>query len=405
MLLALLALGGCASQSSRLDNRVDGTRLTIYVSVPLQGATGVQGRAVLNGALMAVAEIHARIGRLRLTVRALDDATARRGRWDPGQAELNARTAIANRTTIGYLGDLNSGASAVTIPVLNRYLIAQVSPASGAVGLTSDAPGSDPGEPEKYYPTGIRTFARVVPSDAVQATVQAGLQHSQGCRRTYVLDDGEVDGYDAAQSFADAAPAAGLGVVANQIYNGASTSFAPLARSVAGSGADCVLISALTESGAVPLTEALAAAMPSARIFGTDGLAESTYTDPAQGGIPLALDRRVLLTSPALGPSAYPPSGRALLRRYAALYGPPEPDAIFGYEGMEVLIGAIDRSTDHGRRAAVRSAVARALMRTSVRDGAVGRYAIESDGDTTLRSYGIYQISDGRLRFWKVAYG
>ena len=85
----------------------------------------------------------------------LDDSTAQRGEWDPGQTTENARMAIRDSTTIGYLGEFNSGASAVSIPLLNRVGIAQVSPTNTAVGLTSAGAGASPGEPDKYYPTGV----------------------------------------------------------------------------------------------------------------------------------------------------------------------------------------------------------------------------------------------------------
>ena len=52
-----------------------------------------------------------------------------------------------------------------------------------------------------------------------------------------------------------------------------------------------MLISALTESDAVLLTKQIAAALPHAQIFGSAGLAESTFADPAQGGIPLGSTR------------------------------------------------------------------------------------------------------------------
>ena len=91
-----------------------------------------------------------------------------------------------------------------------------MSPASTAVGLTSDAPGASPGEPQKYYPTKVRTYARLVPDDNVQAAVQVKLQQSLGCSTTYVVDDGEVDGLDMAMSFSDAARRAGLQVVSVQ---------------------------------------------------------------------------------------------------------------------------------------------------------------------------------------------
>ena len=74
--------------------------------------------------------------------------------WDPGQTTVNARLAVQNKNTIGYIGDLNSGATAVALPLLNRVGIPEISPASTAVGLTQrQSRGRRPGEPEKYYPT------------------------------------------------------------------------------------------------------------------------------------------------------------------------------------------------------------------------------------------------------------
>ena len=206
--------------------------------------------------------------------------------WDPGQTTINARLAVQNKTTIGYLGDLDSGATAVALPLLNRVGIPEISPTSTAVGLTQASPGASPGEPEKYYPTKIRTFARVMPSDSVQARAQVSLQRAAGCRRAFVVDDGEVDGETMATTYQLTARAAGLDVLGVQSFERRATDYRPFAAGIAQTGADCVLISAIADSGAAAVARALAAAMPSAQIFGTDGLAESTFTNPAQGGIP-----------------------------------------------------------------------------------------------------------------------
>jgi branched-chain amino acid transport system substrate-binding protein len=379
--------------------------MTIYASVPLEGASRIDAQAALNGAQMALAAISARIGRYRIEFRALDDATAKSGDWDPGRTEDNARLAAADRTAIGYIGDLDSGASAISIPLLNRAGIAQVSPASTAVGLTSDAPGASPGEPQKYYPTKVRTYARLVPDDNVQAAVQVKLQQSLGCSKTYVVDDGEVDGLDMAVSFSDAAKRAGLQVVGLEAFQPHATDYTSFAASVATTGADCILISALTESGAALATRQLAAALPHARIFGAAGVAESTYTDPALGGIPLALDRRVLITVATLDPSAYPPNGRSFFGRYARLYGAPQPYSIFGYEAMSLMLDAISRSTGGGTRAALRSRVVAAIFATRDRHSVLGTYSVDSDGDTTLTRYGVWRVVDGQLVFWKAIAG
>jgi branched-chain amino acid transport system substrate-binding protein len=404
LLVTALALAGCGAHHDTV-NKIHGKRLSIYVSVPLDGASQPDGEAVLDGARVALQATSSRIGRYHLVLKVMNDATVKRGGWDPGQTETNARVAAADTTTIGYIGDLNSGASAVSIPLLNREGIAQISPTSTAVGLTSDAAGSSPGEPEKYYPTGLRTFARVIPDDTVEAAVQVKLQRGLGCTKTYVVDDGEVDGLEAAISFVAAAKAAGLNVAGFQGFEPGGTNYSSFVSSVAATDPDCILLSALTQNSAALVTEQLAQALPDARIFCGPGVAESTYTEPAFGGIPTALDPRVLITVAALDPDAYPPAGRAFLIRFAREFGPPPPYAIFGYEATSLLLDSIARATDDGRRAAVRSQVVHAVFATRNRLGALGTYSINSHGDTTLDRYGVWRVVDGQLVFWKAMTG
>jgi branched-chain amino acid transport system substrate-binding protein len=304
-------------------------------------------------------------------------------------------------TAIGYIGEFNSGASAISIPLLNRVGIPQISPASTAVGLTTSSVSATPGEPQKYYPTGIRTFARVVPSDAVEAAAQVRLQQNSGCTKTYVLGDGEFDGDDAEASFQFAALSAHLQLAGVQSFDPRVTDYSPLATAVAQTGADCVLISAITEDNAVQLTRQIAAALPKAKIFGTGGLAESTYANPRHGGIPRSLDSRVLITAAALGPTASPPSGQAFYASYQARFGNPEPYAIFGYEAMSLMLNAIARATDDGTGPAQRSKVLKAIFSTRGRRSVLGTYSIQPVGDTTLKRYGVYRVVAGQLRFWR----
>jgi branched-chain amino acid transport system substrate-binding protein len=401
MLLAAVAiLAGCGSDR-KVPNKIPGQTLTIYTSVPLHGASAVSGQAVLGGARIALDQVHGRIGRYRIVLRWLDDSTAKRGSWDPGQTTLNAHQAMNDHTTIGYIGEYNSGASAISIPLLNRMGIPQISPASTAVGLTSNGIGAAPGEPEKYYPTGIRTYARVVPSDAIEAAAQVRLQQQAGCDKTFILDDGEFDGDDAEASFQVAARAAHLRLAGVQTFDPRVKDYRPLAAVVAKTGANCVLISAITEDNAVLLTKQVAAALPDAKLFGTGGLAESTFANPEQGGIPRSLDPRVLITAAALGPGASPPSGQAFYDRYQLRYGDPEPYSIFGYEATSLMLSAIARATDDGTAPAQRSKVRAAIFSTTGRRSVLGTYSIKPDGDTTLRRYGVYRVVGGRLRFWK----
>lgn len=401
--VAVAVVTGCGSSSGQTlaASRIRGKTLTIYVSAPLVGRSSVTGEAVVAAAQMALDQIGARIGEYSISLKALDDATVQRGGWDPGQTTIDARVAVLDPTTIGYVGEVDSGASAISIPPLNRAGIPQVSPTSSAVGLTSSALGANPGEPQKYYPTGIRTFARVVPNDRIQAIAQVRVQQSLGCKSTFVLNDGEVDGADAASSFVVAAQAAHLPLAGVATFPRDATSYTSLAAGVAHVAPGCVLIAADTESGAVLLTTQLAAAMPEVKIFGTADLAESTFFDPARGGIPLSVDPRVVLTSPTLGLDEYPPSARAFTAAYERLYGPPEPAAIFGYEAMSLLLSGIERATDGGTEPAVRSDVRAAIFATRDRHSVVGTYSIDPDGDTTLLRYGVWRVVNGGLTFWQ----
>lgn len=401
--LALLCAVACLAGCGRAEpsGRVRGTTLTVYYSGPTQGASSVGSLAALNGATMALDAVRGRVGKYRIRLRQLDDSTLQSGGWDPNQTTQDARIAVQDPTTIGYLGDFNSGAAAISIPPLNRETIAQISPAASAVGLTSTGPGASPGEPEKYYPTGIRTFARPVPTDAIQALVQVHLAQSLGCAAMFVLHDGEVDGEDEALTFALTAESAGLRVVVVQEFPRNAPDYRPLALSVSQSGADCVLLSSIDERSAARLTDALAKALPDAPIIASSSLADSAYADPAEGGVAPGAARHVLVTSPTLEASAYPPSGQAFLAAYARRSGAPEPPAIFGYEAMSLMLAAIRKATDRGREPAVRGSVAAAVLSLDDRQSMIGGARIDRNGDTAERRYAIYRIASGRLAFWR----
>jgi branched-chain amino acid transport system substrate-binding protein len=402
--LACALAGGCGSDSPA-GGRIHGQVLTLYSSAPAFGPSAVGAQAMLNGERLALEQIGGRIGRFRIVFKALDDSTVQRGRADPGQTTLNARQAAADPTTVGYLGEFDSGASAVSIPILNRAGIPQLSATNTAVGLTSSAPGASPGEPQKYYPTGIRTYARLVPNDSVEAAAQVKLQKAQGCSRTFVLEDGSVDGSEGAASFQLAARSGGLPLVGLQEFDPRATDYSGLALGVAQTLPDCILISAETENNAVALTDQVAAAVPHAMLFGTDGLAETSYTDPAQGGIPSSLDGRMLITVAVPGAGTNRAATRRFLSAYVPRYGAPQPYAVFGYGAMTLMLDAIARATHHGTRAAARDKVRAAIFATRDRQSVLGTYSITAYGDTTLRRYGAFHVVGGRLKLQQAITG
>src|SRR5919108_229630 len=155
-------------QANRVRASSGGSTLTIYSSLPLQGDSRPQSEDVVAGEKLALEEAGGKVGNFTIKYVSLDDATAAAGKWDPAQTSSDARKAAQDKSTIAYLGEFNSGASAISIPILNEANVLQISPSNTYVGLTR-AEGADKGEPDKYYPAGKRTYGRVVPADHIQA--------------------------------------------------------------------------------------------------------------------------------------------------------------------------------------------------------------------------------------------
>src|SRR3954471_16415524 len=182
-LLAAFALGvtacggdddnGGGGGSSSGGGGAAAKQLTIYSLVPLHGASRAQTTAGVNGAKLALEQAGNKAGSHTIKYEPLDDSTAQAGSWTPEQESSNARKAAQDKSTAFYLGTFNSGAAAVSIPILNEAGIPMVSPANTAVGLTTNQPGSNPGEPDKYYPAGTRNYTRIVPKDTIQGAALA----------------------------------------------------------------------------------------------------------------------------------------------------------------------------------------------------------------------------------------
>ena len=388
--LSLVAAGNAPEPSHSTQQRA-----TVYSSLPLQGAARFQTIAIVRGARLALEEAGMQAGPHPIRYISLDNSMARAGTWTPVDTAVNARRAARDRSAVAYIGEFNSGASAISIPILNQVPIAQISPSNTAIGLTRPGAGAHRGEPRKYYPTGLRHYFRLLPNDRVQAGAVAVAMRDRGCRRIAILNDGEVFGAGMGQLVRRSASRLGLRVAHMSRIRVRARRHRGLARRVRRSGARCVAYTGITANGAVRLFRDIARAMPRAKLFGTDGIAESGFADPREGGVPARVGRRVVVTVATLSPDAMPEAGRAMLQRYAARYGErfPDPYAVQGYEAMRLVLDAVAAV---GPR---RSAVIGWLHDVGNRQSVLGTYSFDRFGDTTIRDYGLYRISGGELQW------
>lgn len=395
ILIALLSAASIAACGNDVDNGVKGDQpaesdsLTIYVSMPAKGSDKAQADQLARGMKLRLAEEKGKIGDKTLKWQRLDD-TGADGEWDDGQVTDNARIAVRDRTTVAFIGEMDSGASALSIPILNEAGVLQVSPTSGYSGLTRKD-GVVQGEPDKYYPSGKRTFGRVTPGDHVQAAAQVDVQRSAGCRSIYLLRDDELYGTGLAKAIQNASEKADLRVAGEDSFDPESEDFTSIAAKVADSAADCVFVGTSDPVGAARLFRALHRADSSLTLFGPDRLVTAAFTGRLGAA---AADTR--LTSPHLRLSDYPESARQVLREYRKQYGSaPTLDALYGYATMDAVIEAIREGRGSG--STQRRTIAGFFDLD--RDSVLGEYTINDDGDSSLSQYGSYTVVDGRPRF------
>jgi branched-chain amino acid transport system substrate-binding protein len=394
LLPAGLAAAGCGGTGASSASEAVGGQLAIYSSLPLQGPSGPSSQEIVAGEKLALADAGGRAGPFKIGYVSLDDSSPATGRWDPGVTASDAKTAAQDTSTIAYLGEFNSAATAVSLPLINAAGILQMSPASSYVGLTSslDA-GQD--EPERFYPSGRRTFGRLVPGDPIEAEAQVALMKTLGVRSVYVLDDEDPFHAPLAQLVATDAQRAGVALAAHDsVGTAAGAIFTGEVEKIVKSGAQAVFFAGSGGAGTVALWQQLHGVDPRLLLLGASTMDDEMFT--SQIG---AAGDRTYLTTPVLAPQLYPASARRVLHSYRKAFGGEGSGyVLYGYETMSLVLSSIRRA---GARGNDRQAVIERFFATRDRASVLGRYSVRPAGETTLSRYGIDRVSGGRAVFYR----
>ena len=378
--------GSASSSSSGGANSVD-----IYSSLPLQGASSAQTVPMVNGIKLALSQAGGKAGQFTVNYTSLDDSTAAAGQWDPTQAAANARKAATDPKAVYYIGEFNSGASKITIPILNQAGIPQVSPANTYVGLTTNDPGSVPGEPGTYYPTGKRTYLRIVPRDSYQGSDGLAAMKAAGCTKVAVANDKQTYGAGLATQLELNKAKYGITITSNTGIDPKAPNYRAYAQTIKAQGPNCFYFAGTTPNGAVQLTKDVNAALPTAKIFGGDGICTGAYTGAKQGGVPASIAPLIQCTVAYQQLTAYPGGRNPFLIQYKAKYhvSNPDPYAIYGYEAMKL---GLDTIAGLGSKGNDKTAVLTALFATKARHSVLGTYGFDKNGDTTSKTYGLWKV-------------
>ena len=349
--------------------------------LPLQGAIRHQTVQISRAMIWALAEQGWKAGPYKIGYQSCDDSTAQTGGWDTGKCATNGRLYASNKSVIAVVGTFNSGCAKIIVPVLNRSALLMVSPANTNVGLTKKW---DPGEPNKYYPTGTRNYARVVATDDIQGPADAMWTKSLGIKKVFVLNDKQTYGFGVATTYRTAAKKLGLTVVGFQGWDAKQSSYEALANSIKASGAQAVFLGGIACNNGAKLMQDIKAVNPAIKLQMPDG-----FSDPGANG---AVANGAYISVAGAPPSALTGAGATFVKSFGKQVGTtPNPYAAYGAQAMLVALQAVATGGgDRGR-------TTKAVFGLHVSNGILGNFTINAAGDTSLTPITIYKQAGKNL--------
>ncbi len=369
--LLALVLGGCGTSTTGGNSAVVvvGRTLTLVLGQPSGGARSQPARDVLAAEQLAFRQSSDRVGPYTLRLRTL------------GASKLsdNARAALADRSSIAYLGELVPGTSQVSVEIVNQQGLLEVSPVDTAAYLTQPVPPITDSV-QTFYPghaTYHETFARVVPSSAQEATALVSEMRSEHVSSLYVADDGQRYGAVVAVEVRAAARTAGLTLAGNL-------------SSAQGAFFGGSLASASDRAAATRFFDQAAASGSAAKLFAPSGLYESVFA----AGLSPAAQQRLVVSSPGFTPGALPAAAAGFVSAFQSAYHhAPAPQAVFGYEAMKAVLAVLQSASVNAANRAVVVNAFRSLKRTG---SAIGDYTVKA-GDPSLAPFVFARVHAGVL--------
>ena len=377
-----------ASSCSAIYYEGSGTpEFLIASDLPLQGSGRTQTVQMTSAIKFILKEAGFKAGDHTIGYQSCDDSTAQAGKWDSAKCSANANAYANNSSVIGVVGTFNSGCAEIEIPVLNRAPngpLGMVSPANTYVGLTHSGPGTAPGEPDKYYPSGTRNYIRIVAADDFQGAADAMLAKQVGATKVYILNDKEAYGQGVAGDFKNSLSGVGLASAGFTAWDGKASSYEALANKIKQSGANAVFLGGLIcENGGKLIKDLRAGLGSSVKILTPDGFTPISAVVDGAG----AASEGTYVSVAGLPNDQLGATGKKFVTDFGAEIGAdPNPYSAYAAQTMAVMLAAAANS------GGTRAATADNLLNTNVTDGILGSFSINKDGDTNNNPVTQYKL-------------
>ncbi len=358
--------------------------VVLVTDAPMRAGARLPTLQVRDAALQTIRAAGFRAGRFRVGFAGCDDSTAQTAIFDADKCAANARLYVASASVVGEIGPYNSGCALAQIPIANGAdggPLAMVSPTASLAGLTHAERGT--AAAAELYPAGVRSFARIYPTDDMQGVALARYARERGARRVAVV----LGEYGADQAQAFAATAEDLGLTVTGVIRTTPQSGEASARAVARLHPDAVLVASLIDDGGGELVRSLRRRLGArVALLGTDGLLPVSALWAHAG----SAARGVVVAAPGTAVERLPAAGQRFADAFASAHGgqPAEPAAVAAAAATEVLLDAIRRSDG------TRAGVAKALLATRV-DGVLGPIRFDAHGDVVPATVTLARVERG----------
>ena len=391
--------GATPVNSSTCAQPVGSGKYEIVSDFPMQGASSHQTKQMVQAIELILKQHNYTINGMTIQYQACDDSTAQAGTWDPTLCASNANAYAQDPSVIGVVGTFNSGCAEVEAPVLNRApggSVAMVSPANTWPGLTQKT--KTPGEPTKYFPTGTRSYARVVAADNFQGPALAMTAKQLGVKSVFILDDKQAYGLGVATYFRDAAQKLGIKINGFSAYNTKTgTNYQALMQQIGATHPDAIMVGGLIcENGGQLIKDKVSVLGSNSKVklLLPDGFTTQSTIDEAG-----AKNAEGLFASVAgVPPDQLKGAGATFVSDFTNEYHPDalDPYTPYAAAATQVLLQAIQASDG------TRASIASHLFGVTVTNSVLGTFSIDQNGDTNQGSMTIDEAKGGKLVTYKV---
>jgi branched-chain amino acid transport system substrate-binding protein len=392
----MLLVAACGSSSS------SGGALIISSDLPWRGASSDASPDTNKALELYLKQQGGKAGKYKIELKKYDDSTAAKGSWDDATCAKNANDHVANAKEVAVMGTYNSGCAKIIVPTLNKDPkgpMLMISHANTNPGLTKTW---DPGEPDKFYPTKVRNYGRVVATDDFQGAAGAQMAAKDlGVKKCVVLNDTQTYGVGVATAFKTAAKAVGIEVVADQGWDGKQPNYTAMFEGFKKLNPDCVYLGGINDNNGEQLIR------DKFTVLG-DNTKVKLITPDGFTGYPSLLKLTeadgMYVTFAGLPADELVKAGGAggkFVTDFKAAYGkdPASAYAIYGAAAMQLIMKAVAASD--GTR---KDITAKALggVTITAQESLIGKaFSLDANGDITVRDMSVQQIKGGKEVFIK----